>query len=94
MTGVPASSAGQQIQAFPAYSAGPPSYSGPDGAVTVTFTTTPPAGQARARVDTGDPLRPWEDCTSSDGGATWTCPVPGLTLAEATAGTFQWAAVP
>ena len=94
LSGVPPVSADQEVRAHPTYTASAPSYADVSGATTVTFTLTPAAGKARARVDTGDPLRTWEDCTSGDSGKTWTCPVPGLTVADATAGTFEWVAVP
>lgn len=85
-------SAGHLVLPYPAFAAGPPSYDDGGGSTIVTFTLSPAAGQARARVVTTiDPSPDWQDCASGDG-TTWTCPVPGLTAADAAAGTFEWVA--
>ncbi len=34
-----------------------------------------------------------EECTPAGSGTTWTCPVPGRTVPEATAGSFEWVPV-
>lgn len=93
MTGS-AGSVDHKIQPYPTFSASVPAYSDPGSGTIVTFTVTPAAGQVRARVITvTTPSPSWETCSSGDG-TTWTCPVPGLTVEEATAGTFEWVAVP
>jgi hypothetical protein len=83
LSGVPDVSADQYLEAWPSYvlTSGP-SY--PDGS-TVTFTISPAAGQARARVDDGS-APGWSDCTGD--GTTWSCPVHSIS------GTFEWLAVP
>lgn len=95
LSDVPSVSADQKVQAVSSFSAGLPSYDDSGGSTVVTFTVTPSAGQARARVATAStPDPPYETCSSTDGGGTWTCPVPGLSAADASAGTFQWVAAP
>lgn len=94
LTGVPVVSADRYIGSAPSFTASAPTYDDTSGSTIVTFTLTPAAGQARARVVAAKtPTPPYETCSSGNG-TTWTCPIPGLTASEAAAGDFQWTATP
>lgn len=95
LTGLPQASVGQSSTPFPTYAVGAPTFSGASGVTTVSFSTSPPAGQAQARVQViGGSPRAFEPCATTDAGTTWTCPVSGLTLEQAQAGAFSSYASP
>lgn len=95
LTGLPQASVGRSSTPFPTYAVGAPTFSDAAGATTVSFSTSPPAGQVQARVQVADgPPRAFERCATTDAGTTWTCPVSGLTLEQAQVGQLSTYASP
>ena len=100
MTNVPLTSVHRELRDVPTFTVSSPAFRADSGATVADFTVASsdpdvPAGQLRARFWTeSSPETAWQDCTISVTGPTWTCPVPGLTVAQATGGSHDTVATP